>query len=120
MSAFDEIKLAEARRMLGLAQPVDLAARAEGWLAAGVRSPSLELLAISPDITPEESLRLLRAAAVELDLAFATAQAARTYSIQASLPELTTAAGIGEITGYSNGMTDALEARLRRLFRRRR
>ncbi|RKR76031.1 hypothetical protein [Frondihabitans australicus] len=120
MGAFDEIRLAEARRMLGLAQTDDLSTRAELWLSQGVRSPSLELLAVSPDATPEESLRLLRAAAVELDLAFETPQAARTYSIQASLPSLTSMQGVGEITDYSNGMTDALERRLRRLFRRRR
>lgn len=104
----------------GAAPPAGLVAAAGGWLAAGIVSPSLELLAASVDSSADEALRLLRAAAVELDVAFAGTQAARTYSIQASLHDLTSVEGVAGISDYSNGMTDALEARLRRLFRRRR
>ncbi|AMM19285.1 hypothetical protein AX769_02980 [Frondihabitans sp. PAMC 28766] len=120
MTALDEIRLAEARRMLGLGSADDLGTQAAGWLERGVRSPSLELLAAAPDPTPDEALRLLRAAAVELDLTFATAQAARAHYVQQNLATLTTAQGVAGIADVSNGMTDAFEARLRRLFRRRR
>jgi hypothetical protein len=120
MGAYDEIRVVEARRMLGILDPAGLADRATGWLSAGVVSPSLELLAATADASPDEALRLVRAAAVELDLTFATTQAARAFYVNANLPSLTSAEGFSGIAEISNGVTDAFEARLRRLFRRRR
>jgi hypothetical protein len=77
MGALEEIRLAEARRILGFENPGDLATRATGWLEAGVVSHSIESLATGGPWTDERSLRILRSAAVELEVTFVTPQAAR-------------------------------------------
>lgn len=118
MSALDDIRLAEAARMLGVHDTAGLAGRAEGWLAEGVESPSIRALAEGGALSEERRLRILRSAAVELDLTFETLQAARTFYVQRSLPELTTAEGAAGIAALSNGLTDEWTGRLRRLFRR--
>jgi len=105
--------------MLGLERADDLAGRGENWLAAGVDAPSIRMLADGSARSPEHALRLLRSAAVELDLTFATVQAARSYYVQSVLPDLVTP---GSITGaktifdLSNGMTDQLTRRARRML----
>ncbi|ROQ40072.1 hypothetical protein EDF46_1709 [Frondihabitans sp. PhB188] len=118
MAALDELRTAEARRMLGLEDGTALRARAEAWLAQGLISPSLELLAASYDLTDGEALRLLRSAAVELDVVFATTQKARSHYLTASMSTLTTAEGVGGIVAVSNGVTDELTARARRALAR--
>ncbi|MBF4577229.1 hypothetical protein [Frondihabitans sp. VKM Ac-2883] len=118
MSALDDIRLAEAARMLGIHDVDGLAGRAQAWLADGVESPSVALLAESGDLPEEQRLRILRSAAVELDLTFVSLQTARTYYVQRSLPELTTVEGAAGIAALSNGLTDEWTGRLRRLFRR--
>ncbi|KQQ28912.1 hypothetical protein ASF54_09920 [Frondihabitans sp. Leaf304] len=118
MSALDDIRLAEAARMLGIHDVDELAGRAQAWLADGVESPSIALLVESGDLPEEQRLRILRSAAVELDLTFASLQTARTYYVQRSLPELTTVEGAAGIAALSNGLTDEWTGRLRRLFRR--
>ena len=118
-----EIRLAEARRMLGLEKADHLASRAAGWLGAGVVSPSVELLATGGPWSEAEALRILRSAAVELELTFATPQAARVHYIDNSLASLTSPQGAAEIFPLANGMTDELTAKARRalgrFFRRR-
>lgn len=96
----------------------DLAARATAWLADGLVSPSAALLADGTSRSTEESLRILRSAAVELDATFPTLQAARAFYVERSLPSLTSAEGVAGIAALSNGLTDEWSARLRRLFRR--
>jgi hypothetical protein len=118
MAALDELRTAEAQRMLGLGDGLSLRARAEGWLAEGLVSPSLELLAASYDLPDDEALRLLRSAAVELDVVFATTQGARAHYLAASMSTLTTAEGVGGIVAVSNGVTDELTARARRALAR--
>jgi hypothetical protein len=130
MSAREEIRLAEARRMLGLRQANDLPTEAVAWLEAGIVSPSLDLLAASEgtgddgDAASDSAARLLRAAAVELDLTFATTQEARTFYVRANLADLTSATGAAGIAEVSNGFTDELTGRVKRalgrLFGRRR
>lgn len=127
MTPTADLRRLEARRMLGLitGDEIDgLPARADGWLAAGLASPSLELLAASGSDDDGDSsvadrrLRLLRAAAVELGLTFATTQEARGHHIEANLISLTTAEGAAQIPALSNGLTDELTARLARRVRR--
>lgn len=116
--ALADLRLAEARRMLGLETADDLGGRAAGWLAAGVSSPSVALLADGAQRSPEQALRLLRAGAVELDLTFATLQDARGHYVRSSLPDLTSPDGVGAIAGLSNGLTDEFTGRARRALGR--
>jgi hypothetical protein len=108
MGAIDEIRVTEARRMLGLEPGDDLPSRAAGWVAAGVVCPSLDALA----------LRLLRAAAVELDLTFDSLQAARSHYLRASLPDLVRPGNTAAIAEASNSLTDELTGRARRALSR--
>ncbi len=118
MGAIDEIRVTEARRMLGLEPGDDLPARAAVWVSAGASSPSLDALAADASLPAARALRLLRSTAVELDLTFDSLQEARAHYLRATLPDLVRPGNTAAIAEASNSLTDEMTGRARRALSR--
>jgi len=121
-AAHDDIRSAEAARMLGQLNVAALPARAAAWQAAGIDSSNVRALTGASDPSVSDGVRsaLLAEIAAEFGLGFATLQDAR--SLRAI--DIVRAMGAGEnvsaeIYALSNGFTDELTGRLKAFFSRR-
>ncbi|MCU1403752.1 MAG: hypothetical protein JWQ43_55 [Glaciihabitans sp.] len=109
--AMQEIRLAEATRVLGMLEAGALDAEASGWLLDGVDSPSLHSLAKAADA---DQLILLADTARELGLSFRSVQDARAFHINAVLAEGNMRVAM-ESFSISNNFSDHLSSAFRRM-----
>ncbi len=121
-AAREDIRRAEAARVVGQLDAGTLSVRASGWRDAGLDSSNVRALAGASDADVSSGVKsaLLAEIAAEFGLGFATLQEAR--SVRAV--DIVRSMGAGEnvsaeIFGLSNGLTDEWVARFRSLFRRR-
>jgi hypothetical protein len=117
--AHEEIRVAEAARIVGLLDVTTLPQKAAQWVADGVTSANAQALAglAAADAVPSsDGLRsaLLAETASDLGLGFATTQEARTLHAAEIIRAMSAGENAGaQIYGLSNGFTDEVTGRLR-------
>jgi hypothetical protein len=114
-----DIRRAEARRLLGMLDPVELPERARGWMTDGADSTNVRALAGGESAPDGVLTSLLGEVAAEFGLGFASLQDARSFQAEEILRARGFGADVGaQIFTLSNGLTDELLGRLRGFFAR--
>ena len=118
----DDIRLAEAARILGVLPVAELPSRALEWLDGGIDSPNVRSLAGFIDgegVTDGVRLALMAEIASDLGIRFATVQDARSLHAEHLVLSMTAGGNVSpDIFALSNGMTDELTGRLSRFLGR--
>jgi hypothetical protein len=113
-SARDDIRLAEAARMLGLLTVDGLTERAISWISGGVDTPNVRALARPSEASDGVRLALVAEIAAELGVGFSTTQDARNAHAEQVIRSMHAGENIGgQIYALANGYTDELVSRLR-------
>lgn len=116
VAARRDIRRAEAGRVLGLLDSVELPERARSWIVDGADSRNVRALAAAPVDSAMDGLRraLLAEIAAERGLSFAAVQEARAFQAEEIIRARSFNLDVGtQIYGLSNGYTDELVRRLR-------
>lgn len=119
--ALQDIRAAEAARVIGMLDVRDLPSRAERWMEAGIETSSIRALV---DSEPLSRAILLSDVASELGLTFGSTQEARAVHARTVIDAMAESETPGVIAyHFSNNYTDDLSSRVRgaisRFFRRR-
>jgi hypothetical protein len=122
-TAHEEIRAAEAARVLGVLDPGPLPVRAVQWMNDGIDSRNVRALAevVASDQTPGDEVltALLAEIARDEHISFANRQEARALHSDTVIAMLRNPAEFSAHTyRFSNSVTDDIVAWLRRRFRR--
>jgi hypothetical protein len=123
--AREEIRRAEAARVLGLLDAADQPANAAQWLLDGIDTPNVHALAglagpAGMDVSGGVKEALVAEIAADLGISFSTLQDARRVHANEIIRSFSQGdIESAQIYGLSNGFTDEWSAKLRRFFSRR-
>jgi hypothetical protein len=122
-TALQEIRSAEAARVLGLLDAIPLPRQAAQWISDGIDSGNVRALAgaetSGADPTPQILAELLGAVAREQGVTFHTLQDARKVHARSLIAMISNPAEFGpQVFGLSNTVTDEFAARIQRFLRR--
>jgi hypothetical protein len=113
-SARDDIRLAEAARMLGLLTVDGLTERAMDWISGGIDTPNVRALARPSDASDGVRLALVAEIAADLGVGFPTTQDARNAQAEHVIRSMHAGENTGgQIYALANSYTDELVSRLR-------
>lgn len=115
-SALDELRRAEAARVLGLLDPQTLPALANQWLVDGLESENVRALAdANSKASQGVRLALLAEAAEEAGVHFASTAEARALHASSVIAAMATSANPSLVAmTFSNNYTDELSSRVSR------
>jgi hypothetical protein len=120
--ARDDVRKAEAARILDVLETANLPARAQSWLAGGIDTPNVRALAglaDSPEVSDGVRRALVAEIASDLGITFDSLQDARRIHAEHIIQTMSQGANLGpQIFALSNGVTDELTGRLRRVIDR--
>jgi len=118
--AIQQIRAAEAARVLGLLDTDRLAARAQQWVDAGITTEGAYRLSdADSDTSPDELAALVKQTAAETGVHFSTTAEARAVHAQSVIASMATSADLtGDILRFSNNYTDEVTGKLSGVIRR--
>ena len=122
VAAREDLRRAEAARLLDQLDAAGLAERAARWDAAGLASSNVSALAAAtdPEVSDGVKRALVAEIATEFGLGFSTLQEARNVRAIDIVRLMSDGEDVGvELFGLSNGFTDEWMARVKSFFIRR-
>ena len=118
--AIQQIRAAEAARVLGLLDTRGLADRAQRWVDAGITTEGAYRLSdTDSDADPSELALLIRQTAAETGVHFETTAEARSVHAISVIASMATSTDLtGDILRFSNNYTDEVTGKLSGAIRR--